>query len=356
MKSSLLSVISGKFSLRIRMLWSFFISLFLGIAISAKIPWPFSNYYLRLLFGIATFIIPFFVIFFLMTRDIIRYVLKLRAGLEIIALGDLQFRIPLVRKDELGAIAVNINAMAEQLEEQIHRERQMERAKLDLITGVSHDLRTPLTSIIGYLDLLKEKAYRDEEEQDRFVGNTYNKAAQLKLLIDDLFEYTRLTSQEVKLHKETINLHEMLNQMLVELEPISKENQVILKITGNSLIIEVDPEMIRRAIDNLLINAIKFSVKPGLIHVILTHDNELARITIENEGAPITKEQEERLFERFYKADDSRSPQMIQTGSGLGLSIARSITKLHGGQLEYKHFDGHFQFQIILPRNCQTPE
>ncbi|MOA24675.1 Sensor kinase CusS [compost metagenome] len=142
------------------------------------------------------------------------------------------------------------------------------------------------------------------------------------------------------------------------MEPIAKENQLILEtsIPNGRIMVSVDPEMIRRSIDNLLMNALKFSVRPGSICVVLYHSKWISRITVENEGVRITKEQEERLLERFYKTDDSRSRQNIQTGSGLGLSIAKSIAELHGGTLEYEHFDGHFRFHITLPSfpsNCR---
>ncbi|MBT2289367.1 HAMP domain-containing histidine kinase [Paenibacillus albidus] len=351
MKNKFYSLLTGTSNLRMRMLWFFFISFVAGMLISLAIPRLSEIYSVNLLVVLISFIVPFFCLFFFLTRHIIRYVVEMASGLNVIAQGKLQYRVPVKRKDELGDIAVNINAMAGKLEDQISRERQMEKAKLELITGVSHDLRTPLTSIIGYLDLLKDKAYQDEEEHDRFVGNTYNKALQLKLLIDDLFAYTRLTTNEVKPEAVKIDLRELLVQLLVELEPIARENKALLEtvITKEPIISEVDPEMIRRAIDNLLMNALKFSLKPGVIRVTLAHDHDHMELSIENDGTPITKDKEGRLFERFYKADDSRTFQKFQSGSGLGLSIARSIVELHGGVLEHEHLSGHFVFRILLP-------
>ncbi|BBI31398.1 sensor histidine kinase [Cohnella abietis] len=353
MKNKLLAFLTGKRNIRVQMIWASFLSFWLAFIVAATVPIkdiPFFPYQLMI------FIAGFFFTFFFLTRKTIRYLLTLGDGLTVISQGNLHYRIPMLREDELGKIAENINAMAEKLESQIEKERQAEKSKMELITGVSHDLRTPLTSIIGYMDLLKDKAYQDEAEYERFVGNAYNKAIQLKMLIDELFEYTRLTSNEVKLKLERIDLRELLSQMIVEFEPLAKENEVSLEtgLIPQSLFLVIDPEQIRRAIDNLLMNALKFTVKPGFISIGLTilrdgSRTAKARITIENKGIPITKVQEERLFERFYKADDSRSNPTSSSGSGLGLSITRSIIELHGGEIYFNHSAGQFYFGMELP-------
>lgn len=286
-----------------------------------------------------------------MTRRIVQYLLRLVEGLDFIARGNLHYRVPLSRKDELGRVAENINAMAEKLERLIEKERQIEKSKMDLITGVSHDLRTPLTSIIGYLELLKNKVYHNEQDQERFVDNTYNKALQLKSLIDDLFEYTRLTTSDAKLETGQFDIRELLTQILAEFQPFAKELGVTVEtfLAFKAMPIPMDPGKIRRAIDNLLMNALKFSVKPGVVRVSLDARSSFVAIKIENEGAPISKDQEKLLFERFYKVDHSRAAQAIQSGSGLGLSIAKNIVERHGGTLSLIHSSGQYTFIIELP-------
>lgn len=286
-----------------------------------------------------------------MTRRIVQYLLRLVEGLDFIARGNLHYRVPLSRKDELGRVAENINAMAEKLERLIEKERQIEKSKMDLITGVSHDLRTPLTSIIGYLELLKNKVYHNEQDMERFVDNTYNKALQLKSLIDDLFEYTRLTTSDAKLETGQFDIRELLTQILAEFQPFAKELGVTVEtfLAFKAMPIPMDPGKIRRALDNLLMNALKFSVKPGVVRVSLDARSSFVVIKIENEGTPISKEQEKLLFERFYKADHSRAAQAIQSGSGLGLSIAKNIVERHGGTLSLIHSSGHYNFIIELP-------
>ncbi|MBB6730579.1 HAMP domain-containing histidine kinase [Cohnella sp. CBP 2801] len=341
------------------MLWSVVASVLIAGVVSTVIPKvpevPHQAVY-NVILSLLTFSFLFFLCFFLLTRRTVAYLLSLADGLEVIAGGDLRYRIPAPRADELGKIAENINSMAEKLERQIEKERRSEQAKMELITGISHDLRTPLTSIVGYLELLRNKAYRDDSEYERFVGNTYNRALQLKALIDDLFEYTRLTTREARLLKQRVDLRELLHQIESEFHPLAKESgiSVVTALPPAPLFMELDPEKIRRAVDNLFMNALKFSVKPGVIRLSLetaaVGSKRQAAIRVENDGEPIGPEQEERLFERFYKTDDSRAKgSVFGGGSGLGLSIARSIARLHGGDVRLIHSDGHYDFRIELP-------
>ncbi|MDN4080325.1 HAMP domain-containing sensor histidine kinase [Paenibacillus polymyxa] len=297
------------------------------------------------------FMVTFIFIFLVLTRRIVRDLITLEQGLQFISEGNLHYRVPVVRQDELGRVAHNINRMTERLEQQIVKEREIEKSKMELITGISHDLRTPLTSIIGYIELLRTDSYQDKDEYTRFVQNTYNKAIHLKKLLDDLFEYTRLTSVDTHLNLRRINLFQLLDQLLFEFEPIAQENGVyIVKDIGDSSIItSVDSDKMARAIDNLLMNALKYSLKPGGICIRLQATPEQITIEVENEGIPLTQDQKEKLFDRFYKVDHSRSSEGIQTGAGLGLSIARNIVELHQGTLTLDHTNNTFIFQLNLP-------
>ncbi len=302
------------------------------------------------------FITPLFMGIFIftflaLTRRIVKDLINLENGLQIISEGNLKYRVDVRRKDELGRVAYNINLMAERLQQQIEKERELENSKMEMITGISHDLRTPLTSIIGYIELLRTNSFQNQDEYIRFVQNTYNKATHLKKLLDDLFEYTRLTSIETRLDLQKIDVFQLLNQLLFEFEPIAQENGInIVKEIGDSPVTNlIDSEKIARAIDNLLMNALKYSVKPGTIRVLMKSDNKHIKIEVENKGRTLTKEQENKLFERFYKVDHSRSSEGIQTGAGLGLSIARNIIELHGGTLTLNHINNIFKFTVTLP-------
>ncbi|MBW5445961.1 HAMP domain-containing protein [Cohnella sp. CFH 77786] len=335
------------------MIWAFVGGNLAGLAASFAVPLEYKRIPLQIAapLSVLVYVTAFLLAFYFLTRRFVRDLRKLGEGLAVIANGNLHYRVDSARQDELGKVAENVNGMAAKLQRLIEKEREIEKSKMELITGVSHDLRTPLTSLIGYLDLLKERDYRDDSEYDRFVGNAWNKASQLKKLIDDLFEYTRLTTQEDSLRLQTVDFRELIHQIRVEYEPIAEENGIRLEasVEAQPLFVSMDPAKIRRAVDNLLANALKFSVKPGTVRMRLAADRGRARITVENEGRPITKEQESKLFERFYKADDARTSSVFPSGSGLGLSIARSIVELHGGAIRFTHESGRYVFGFELP-------
>ncbi|MFB8377808.1 sensor histidine kinase [Paenibacillus taichungensis] len=301
------------------------------------------------------FILTFILTFLFLTRRMVKDIIHLEQGLQFISEGNLDYRVPVNRQDELGRVASNINHMTEQLQLQMVKERELEKSKMDMITGISHDLRTPLTSIIGYIELLRTESFQDKAEYDRFIQNTYNKATHLKKLLDDLFEYTRLTSVDTQLDLKKVDLYQLLDQLLFEFEPLAQENGIhIVKEIGDAPVMAcVDSDKIARAIDNLLMNALKYSLKPGAIHIRMSMRHDHITIQVENKGAPLTIEQKDKLFDRFYKVDYSRSSEGIQTGSGLGLSIARNIAELHQGTLTLQHTLNVFTFQLRLPSNIQ---
>ncbi|WP_127493994.1 HAMP domain-containing sensor histidine kinase [Paenibacillus glycanilyticus] len=297
------------------------------------------------------FLVFFLIAFYFFTRRIIKYISLLAEGLGIISKGNLNYRVPVNRKDELGNLAINMNEMAEKLGNQKEKETANEELKMNLITGISHDLRTPLTSMIGYLDLLRNHSFLNESEYNRFVNNAYRKAEQLKKLIDDLFVYTRISSGNLKLIKKEVDLRALLEQILFEFVPIANEQNSMItsQINVAESIVYIDPEQVVRIIDNLLMNALKYAVAPKVIDVTLECDEFWIYLTIENEGECITQEQESKLFERFYKTEHATKNPAIHVGAGLGLAISRQLAELQSGKLELVHKAGHYAFTLLLP-------
>ncbi|WP_409344361.1 sensor histidine kinase [Paenibacillus sp. MBLB4367] len=360
MNEDFLTLFNWKKSIRLRLLGSLLFSLIVSIlgtsAINLFFNFVLPQIVMSQVFGLISSFLSciffFFLIFFFLMRHIVHHMQTLADGLMAIAKGNLEYRVPLSSQDELGVVAQNINYMAEQLQNMMRRERQLETSKMELITHVSHDLRTPLTSIIGYLNLLKNDDYQDLDEHKRYIVNAFNKSQQLKKLIDDLFEYTRLTSGEVNLSFRQIDLNGLLEQIVTEFEPIAQELSLTVKKEWGQTpaFAHVDVEKFVRAVDNLLMNALKFSHKPGEIAIRLEERDNRLVLAVENWANPITQDQEKLLFERFYKAEPSRRDRDMPSGAGLGLSIASHIVELHGGRMGLKHKSGHFTFFIELPR------
>ncbi|MGG1659223.1 HAMP domain-containing sensor histidine kinase [Brevibacillus sp. NRS-1366] len=302
------------------------------------------------LYSLLVFLLLFLLLFYLFTYSKMKEIRTMSIGVQQIAEGKLSIRLPVKSKDELGTLTASINEMAGQLEEMIAKERLAEQTKSELITNISHDLRTPLTSIIGYLTVLIEHP-KTGDVLKPYVNSALNKSNQLKKLIDDLFEYTRLTSNQVTLAKSRVNLVGMLDQITLEFLPLAEQHQVRVNSTLPDRKVEVciDADKIVRAIDNLLTNALKFSVKPGNIDIVLHAEYPWAILSIANTGLVITPEQEKRLFDRFYKADESRNDHRMPHGSGLGLSIAQSIVQLHEGDIWLHRTGPYYEFFMRIP-------
>jgi signal transduction histidine kinase len=365
LKAKWFNLLRRKKSIRGEIFWAFlnsFIMAVLTFMITAICATLFVNhfqkgYYLHNFSSIA-FVGSFIFSFYKRTHPIVNDLITLANGLQTISEGQLNYRVPVTRKDELGRVALSINTMAERLQLLIEKERKLESSKMELITGVSHDLRTPLTSIIGYLNLLRTESFQDKEEYTRFVQNAYNKSLHLKKQIDDLFEYTRLIAPGVQFKYTTVDVQQLLSQMLFEFETLAQENhiQVIQDLRTSPVLASIDSEKLARAIDNLLMNALKYSVKPGAIYVSLETRDHYLFIAFKNKGRTLTHEQEQRLFDRFYKVDHSRSSEGIQHGTGLGLSIAKNIIELHGGSLTLVHREGEFIFTMAIPQSIRKKE
>jgi signal transduction histidine kinase len=239
--------------------------------------------------------------------------------------------------------------MAAELQRTIEEERRAERTKSELITNVSHDLRTPLTLIMGYLRLLKDRNYEGEEQARHYLDISFGKAEKLKQLIEDLFEYTKLSNHGVPLRLETVCLNELLDQLAEEYVTAAENERLYLsrQLPAERLFVHMDPDKMIRVFENLLTNAIKYSLKPGEVRVRMACAGQRALVCVANRGEPLSAEQLERLFDRFYRIDSSRSSET--GGSGLGLAIAKSIVESHGGRIWAESEQGEIRFWVELP-------
>lgn len=300
--------------------------------------------YLALILSFLMFIILFIII----TNSKMKYVDEIGIGLKNIAGGNLNYRIRECGNDEIRKIAANINYMAEEISKKILAERNAEKTKADLITNVSHDLRTPLTSIMGYIGLVKDGRYDSEETKNEYLNIAFNKSEKLKVLIEDLFEYTKLNNDGIKINRTEVNINEFLFQLIEELMPIFEENnlKIIKSSSRDKIHVDLDPDKMLRVFENLFTNAIKYSYKPGEISVSIYESEGYANIVIRNKGQHIPKEKIDRLFDRFYRVDESRNAET--GGSGLGLAISKNIVELHEGKIYAECYGEDISFVVKL--------
>ncbi|TVY04481.1 sensor histidine kinase [Cohnella terricola] len=282
---------------------------------------------------------------------------KLSRSVEHIALkGNFDDTVPVKQNNEVTLLAENMNLLVIELKRSLDEERKAEQTKNELITNVSHDLRTPLTSILGYLGLIEQDRYRDEVELRHYVQIAYAKSERLNVLIQDLFEYTRMRHDVVPLNKQTFNLVEMMNQLIVH-HRLSLENA---KMKGNlianvsELPIEGDPDKLVRVFENLLTNAISYGSTGGKVDIYLNRQNNAAIIEVVNYGEEIPAADLPHLFDRFYRVDKSRTEH--KGGSGLGLAIAKGIVDKHGGTISATSDGNSTNFRVRLPLSEPSPK
>ncbi|MCT3387819.1 sensor histidine kinase [Lactobacillus johnsonii] len=271
--------------------------------------------------------------------------------LHYIADGHFDHRIPFVVKTDLQKVIDSINALVDSTVASMEEERQIEQSKDDLITNVSHDIRTPLTSIIGYLGLLKSSELN--EDQTKYIQIAYDKALQMKALAEDLFEYTTLrSSTNNKLVLAPLHVNSMLEQVAAGFELEAEKKNITFNVITRprDLVIDADAKMIVRMLNNLISNALKYGRGATEINLIANKvNNEFVELRVENNGEQIPKKSLQKIFDRFYSVESSRN--LKTGGTGLGLAITKSIVDLHGGNIKCQSTAELTSFIIQLPLN-----
>ncbi|WP_271750640.1 sensor histidine kinase [Cohnella sp. JJ-181] len=275
------------------------------------------------------------------------YFERTSVGLAELAGGNFQYRLESGPEDERWSqLTERINAMAAQLERSIKDERNAEKSKNDLITGVSHDLRTPLTSLLGFLEVIQSDRYRDEAELRHYIDIIYKKALTLKKLIDDLFEYTRI-SGGLPVIKEELDLLGFMRQLAEEYVPELERMTMACRVESDMqrLSVRADGELLARCFSNLLDNAIRYGSGGGAVEIQVSTRSEYACVRVINYGDPISIQDLPYLFERFYRGDTART----SGGSGLGLAIVKSIVQAHSGEVAVQSSHSRTVFEVRLP-------
>ena len=228
--------------------------------------------------------------------------------------------------------------------------KEAEQRKNDLIVYLAHDLKTPLTSVIGYLTLLRDEAQISEEMRSRYTGIALDKAERLEDLINEFFDITRFNLTNIQLEPERVNISRMLEQIGFEFHPILAEKDLKLEteIKPNVEIL-CDPDKLARVFDNLLRNAVNYSYAGTTIYLSMDYEpiKDEVKICVENHGKTISPDKLDLIFEQFFRLDSSR--RSSTGGSGLGLAIAKEIVELHHGTITAESENESIRFTVVLP-------
>lgn len=300
---------------------------------------------LFVLFGICLFAL----VFWLLQRKSFVYISRISETMQAIAGGDLNASVEVEGDDEFAEMAANLNSMTEDIRKLMDRERESERTKNELITNIAHDLRTPLTSIIGYLEILSEKKELPGETRERYLEIAYTKSRKLQQLINDLFGLTKLSYGRIAMRVASIDIVKLLEQLLTEFYPnfVSAGLQYALESNVPALTITADPNLLARLFENLVNNAIKYGAEGKQIRVKVEAETETVTVRVINYGCVIPAEELPLIFEKFYRVEQSRSRST--GGTGLGLAIARNIVEMHGGRIAVTSDLSGTSFTVTLP-------
>lgn len=342
---------------------AFLIYSILGIIFDRIIPIAVPNE-MRYALCYAISFIVFVEIFFKLINFTIEYIRKLRRSIQQVTSGNYGVQCEVEYDDELGSLAANINVLSktllakekesEKLKEKeraaLDIERNAERQKNELITNVAHDLRTPLTTIVGYLELIKDDTALSKEDVHKYSGIAYEKSIRLQEMMDDLFEFTKLDNADIKLNKSMINLSGLIMQMTDEFYPSFKDCNItpIVDLPEENIYVQGDGQLLARVFDNLISNALKYGYHNTDLKIEVSGDEKYATVKVINHGDTIAPEDIPLLFNKFYRTDSSRNSKT--GGTGLGLAITKNIVDLHHGDISVTSDDQITTFIVKFNR------
>jgi two-component system sensor histidine kinase VanS len=248
---------------------------------------------------------------------------------------------------ELGFMEQKLNTLKQTLEKREQDAKLAERRKNEVVMYLAHDIKTPLTSVIGYLSLLDEAPDMPEKQKEKYVRIALDKASRLEHLVDEFFEITRYNLQTITLTKKHIDLYYMLVQMIDEFYPLLAANgkQAVLH-APEDLTVYGDPDKLARVFNNILKNAVAYSENNSVIEITAGLSGDKVSIAFKNTGS-IPEDKLATIFEKFYRLDNARSSDT--GGAGLGLAIAKEIVVQHGGQIYAESDDNCTTFTVELP-------
>lgn len=289
------------------------------------------------------------VIIYIITRILARPLKQMSSAAKSFGQGDFSVRVDYHSGDEIGELALSFNQMADSLAE-------LETARKSFIANVSHELKTPMTTIGGFIDGILDGTIPKEQER-QYLKLVSDEVKRLSRLVKAMLNVTKIEAGETELHAEPINIRDNIITTLFNFEKNIEDKGIDIKGLAemDKLIVLGDEDLIHQVVYNLIDNAVKFCNEGGYLEFSAVKDNELAYIHIKNSGSGISREEINHVFDRFYKTDKSRS--LDKNGVGLGLNIVKSILDLHGGNITVGSVLGEYtEFIIGLPLYRENAE
>lgn len=270
---------------------------------------------------------------------------KITEAVDVVCKGEDEL---IVLPDMVKEIEVQLNSIMSDVKNSRYEAKLAEQQKSDMIMYMAHDLKIPLTSVIGYLSILQEESELPEETKKKYLSIVSDKAYRLEELINEFFEVTRYNFSHIRLEKERVNLSRMIEQIVYEFGPVFMEKNLTTHMDiQQEIYVLCDVNQMERVFDNLLRNISSYSYCDTEVRVCVRPDEEkTVKITVTNHGSTIPKEKCDHIFDQFYRLDSARDSKT--GGAGLGLAIVREIIGLHGGTVACESEDEIIRFTIRL--------
>lgn len=302
-----------------------------------------------LVFGIGVFALSFWIL----QRKSFEYIDDILLAIKKISAGDLNTNIDVKGDNEFSEIAASINKMSEEIRVLMESERHNEKSKNEMITNIAHDLRTPLTSILGYLDLINKRDLSEETKKE-YLKIVYEKSKKLQDLIESLFSFTKTNSSKLVLKIEKIDIIKLLCQLMEEFYPNFENKGITCSVNANedSCVIDGDGTLLARLFDNLINNAVKYGADGKRIDIKISVEKKIVKIAVINYGKVIPANELPLIFGKFYRVDQARNSNT--GGTGLGLAIAKNITELHHGIIDVSSDLSGTIFSVTLPKELDV--
>jgi signal transduction histidine kinase len=289
--------------------------------------------YRAVLLGAVVALVIALAIAYFLSRSMTSPIREMKEIARRLAEGDFSRKVRIKSKDEMGELAKSLNTMAGELQAKMENLKRMDRVRTDFVANVSHELKTPLTLIKGYIETLADKAMNDTEKAGRFISIIKDHTDRLSNIIDDLLSLSELELSRDSIVKSEFDLKSLIDDIVLGFGHAlaAKQQQLTLKPQGSNFVISADRDKIEQVFVNVIDNSIKYTGESGKIEVCLVQQNGEFVVTVEDNGIGIPREDLDRVFERFYRVDKARSRQL--GGTGLGLGIAKHIVLAHKGEI-----------------------